>query len=220
MKPVDALTFDCYGTLIDWYGGVRAAARATASLAGIEFERFVRDRDLEDRELIAGAYQPYSKIVAESARRAAKRQARSITEAEAGAFAASMRHWPPFSESHAALQRLGTKFRLALLSNVDTATLEASVALLDVPFEWIVTAEMLHSYKPNPAHWNEALARLQLEKSRVLHVGSSLFHDMRPAQALGIQTAFVNREVEDLQREDEPTFVVPDLTALCTELGV
>ena len=220
MKPFDALTFDCYGTLIDWYGGVRAAARATKSLAGVDVERFLRDRDAADRELIAGEYRPYAEVVAESARRAATAQSRTLTDAEAGGFAASMRTWPPFAESHAALRRLASQFRLAILSNVDTNTLEASVALLDAPFESLITAQMLCSYKPRPAHWHEALSRLKLDKSRVLHVGCSLFHDMRPAQALGFPTAFVNREAEDLQREDEPTFVVPDLRALCAELGV
>jgi 2-haloalkanoic acid dehalogenase type II len=219
VKSFDALTFDCYGTLIDWYGGVRSAARATQSLAGIDVERFVRDRDKADRELIAGPYRPYSEIVAESARRAAQLQTRAIADEEAHAFAASMRTWPPFSESHAALHRLATKFRLAILSNVDTATLEASVALLDAPFELLVTAQMLRSYKPRAAHWQEALARLRLDKSRVLHVGCSLFHDIRAAQALGLSTAFVNREGEALQREDEPAFVVTDLRTLCAGLG-
>ncbi len=220
MKAFDALTFDCYGTLIDWYRGVRAAARETRSLAGIDVERFLRDRDARDRELIAGEYRPYAEIVSESARRAAAAQSRTITDAQACAFAASMRTWPPFSESHAALLRLATNFRLAILSNVDTSTLEASVAQLDAPFELLVTAQMLRSYKPRHAHWLEALARLRLEKARVLHVGCSLFHDIRPAQALGFQTAFVDRDGESLQREDEPTFVVPDLAALCAELGV
>ena len=178
---VGALTFDCYGTLIDWYGGVRGAARAARSLAGIDLEKFVRDRDAIDRELILGEYRPYAELLAESARRAAARQSRELDESEAREFAASMKSWPPFAESHTALLRLSKKFRLAILSNVDTATLESSVALLGVRFELLVTAQMLRSYKPRPDHWHTALERLGLERSRVLHVGCSLFHDIRPA---------------------------------------
>jgi len=218
VKPFDALTFDCYGTLIDWYGGVKAAARDTNSLAGIDLERFVRERDAADRELISGPYQPYASVVAESARRAARAQSRELTDGEARDFAASMSRWPPFDESRAALRRLAASHRLAILSNVDTATLAASALLLDAPFELLLTAEMLRSYKPRPAHWHAALAKLGLDRSRVLHVGCSLFHDIRPAQALGIPTAFVNRESEALRREDRPTFVVPDLATLCAEL--
>ncbi|HTF89156.1 MAG TPA: haloacid dehalogenase type II [Planctomycetota bacterium] len=220
MTSFEVLTFDCYGTLIDWFGGVRAAVRDTRGLAGVDVEQFVRDRDAADRELIAGAYRPYSEVLAESARKAARAQSRTITDGEAEAFAASIRSWQPFAESHGALHRLASKFRLAILSNVDTASLEASVAQLGAPFEALITAQMLRSYKPRDAHWLAALEKLKLDKSRVLHVGCSLFHDMRPAQALGFNTAFVNREVEDLSREDEPTFVVPDLVSLCSELGV
>lgn len=220
VEAFDALTFDCYGTLIDWYGGVRGAARASPSLGGIDVEKFVRDRDAIDRELIQGDYRPYSEVLAESARRAASRQSRELGAGEARDFAASMKSWPPFAESHDALVRLEKKFRLAILSNVDTSTLENSVALLDVRFELLVTAEMLRSYKPRPGHWHAALERLGLEKSRVLHVGCSLFHDVRPAQGLGLSTAFVNREGETLGVGDAPTWVVGDLAALCRVLGV
>ncbi len=220
MEAFDALTFDCYGTLIDWYGGVRGAARAARSLEGMDIEKFVRDRDAIDRELIQGEYRPYCELLAESARRAAAMQSREIGAGAAREFAASMSSWPPFFESHAALTRLAKRFRLAILSNVDTSTLESSVALLDVPFELLVSAQMLRSYKPSPNHWHAALESLGLEKSRVLHVGCSLFHDIRPAQALGFRTAFVNREGEVLGPGDAPTWSVDDLAALCRVLRV
>ncbi len=219
VEPIEALTFDCYGTLIDWYGGVRSAARAARGLAGVDIEKFVRDRDAIDRELILGEYRPYAEVLAQSARRAAARQSRELDEREAREFAASMKSWPPFAESHEALVRLGRKFRLAILSNVDTSTLESSIALLGVRFELLVTAQMLRSYKPRPEHWHTALSRLGLEKTRVLHVGCSLFHDIRPAQALGIRTAFVNRDRDALLPGDAPTWAVDDLVALCREIG-
>jgi 2-haloalkanoic acid dehalogenase type II len=217
---VEALTFDCYGTLIDWYGGVREAARASPSLVGLELGRFVRDRDAEDRVLIQGPYRPYAEVLALSAQRAAAAQGRVLPEAEARAFAASQGAWPPFDESRAALARLGRRFRLAILSNVDTAILARSVELLGGPFEFTLTAQELGSYKPRPAHWEAALTRLGLPPSRVLHVGCSLFHDMRPAAARGIPTAFVNRDGEPLAPGDAPTLVLSDLASLCDVLGV
>ena len=220
MNAYDALTFDCYGTLIDWYAGVRAAARAAPRLQGIDLERFVRDRDAADRGLIQGEYQPYAQIVAESARRAALLQQRRLDDRQADDFAASMRRWPPFAESRAALARMGARFKLGVLSNVDTATLDASIALLGARFDVVVTAQQVLSYKPRPEHWREALRRLQIPPSRVLHVGCSLFHDIRPASTLGFATAFVDREHEGLAAGDAPTMLVPDLVTLCDRLGV
>lgn len=220
MNAFDALSFDCYGTLIDWYAGVRAAARAAPGLQGIDIERFVRDRDAADRELIQGDYRPYARIVAESARRAALLQQRELDARQAAEFAASMRGWPPFAESRAALARLEARFKLGVLSNVETSTLEASIALLGAKFDPIVTAQQVRSYKPRHEHWREAIRRLKLPPSRVLHVGCSMFHDIRPASALGFATAFVDRECEGLAPGDAPTLHVPDLTTLCAKLGV
>ncbi len=214
-EAYEALTFDCYGTLIDWYGGVRTGARKCAALADLDIERFVRDRDAADRELILGPYRPYSEIVAESARRAAALQRRELDQDSARAFAAGMTEWPPFEESRDALARLEKKFRLGILSNVDTQVLAASVALLGAHFEVLVTAQRVRSYKPGPAHWHRALAELDLPAARVLHVGCSLFHDMGPAHALGFPTAFVDREREGLGVGDRATFLVPDLNTLC-----
>jgi 2-haloalkanoic acid dehalogenase type II len=218
VSDFEALTFDCYGTLIDWYAGVRAAASATASFAGIDVERFVRDRDAADRELISGEYRPYAEIVAESARHAGLAQGRSMSAPEGVQFAHSMRTWPPFAESRRALARLGQKYTLGVLSNVDTSTLEASAELLGTKFDLLVTAQQLRSYKPQPAHWQAACEQLGIAPARVLHVGCSLFHDMRPARELGFATAFVNRDAEPLEAGDAPSYVVPDLATLCEQI--
>ena len=220
LAGIEALTFDCYGTLIDWNGGVRGAASRAPSLAGIDLERFVRDRDAADRELIQGPFRPYAEVLALSASRAASSQGRTLSDTEARAFAASQRTWPPFAESPAALARLARRFRLAILSNVDADVLACSAALLGARFELLLTAGEIRSYKPRPDHWRHALARLGLATPAVLHVGCSLFHDIRPATGLGFRTAFVNRERESLAPGDAPTLEVPDLETLCRELGV
>jgi 2-haloalkanoic acid dehalogenase type II len=213
-SDLDALTFDCYGTLVDWLGGVRAALGRLPSLAGADLDRLVRDRDAIDRELVLGPYRPYGEILRESLRRAAALQERELEPGESDAFAASMPRWPPFEETPGVLRRLARRYRLAILSNVETATLRASARALGAPFELCVTAEELRSYKPARAHFDEALRRLALPKERVLHVACSLFHDVQPAQELGWRAAWINREGEPLPPELECEFIVPDLASL------
>jgi len=218
-KQIYALTFDCYGTLIDWQSGVRAACAATLSLEGCDLDRLVRERELVERDIQRDAYRPYGEVLAASLVLAAKSQARVVSVDESGAFAATMRAWPPFDESRAALRRLARRYQLAILSNVETAVLKSSVQALDAPFEDLITAEMLGSYKPRRAHFDSALERLGLAKERVLHVACSVYHDIAPAAELGWFTAWVNREGEPSPPDLAPSWVVSDLSTLATALG-
>lgn len=216
---VYTLTFDCYGTLIDWKTGIEQAARAIASLAGCDLERLVRDREQTERDMQRGPYRPYGEVLATSLVHAARVQAIDVSLADARTFADSMPSWPPFAESHAALNRLATRYQLAILSNVETRVLEASVRLLDAPFEELVTAEQLESYKPAPAHFDAAAERLGLERRRILHVAVSVYHDLRTASAQGFPVAWVNRDDEEPPQDLALDLIVPDLTTLARELG-
>jgi 2-haloalkanoic acid dehalogenase type II len=216
----DALTFDCYGTLIDWLGGVRRAVRELPGLAGCDHERLVRDRDRIDTEVVREqGYRPYGELLAESLRRAAALQGRALDAGELAAFAASMETWQPFPETPGVLRRLAVRYRLAILSNVESRVLADSRALLGTPVELAVTAEEVRSYKPAPAHFHEALRRLDLPRERVLHVACSLFHDVRPALALGWRVVFVDREREGVPADVTPTLTVPDLESLARALA-
>ena len=222
-QPIDPsrlelLTFDCYGTLIDWLGGARAALRGLESLGGCDLERLVRDRDELDTFEVLRPYAPYGEKLAATLRDAARLQGREVAEADVARFVASMPLWPPFGESAACLRRLAARFRLAVLSNVETRVLEASLAQLDVPIEFAVTAEQVRSYKPAPAHWDEALRRAGVAKERVLHVAASLFHDVRPALASGFRVAWINRAQEPLRSCALPDVVTRDLSELCERL--
>jgi 2-haloalkanoic acid dehalogenase type II len=223
LKPdpggIYALTFDCYGTLIDWQGGVTAACARTPILQGCDLAQLVRDRELVEREIQSGPYRRYDEVLEESLVLAALKQGRGVSAAEARAFVETMPAWPPFEESRAVLKRLAARYQLAILSNVETRVLEASVRALGAPIEDLITAEMLSSYKPKHAHFHAALARLGLEKERILHVACSLYHDVRPALELGWFTAWVNREREPLPPDLRPAWVVPDLSTLARELG-
>ncbi len=219
LERVRALTFDCYGTLVDWLGGVSDAIRSMASLRGAEVKRLLVDRENEELELEAGPYRPYADVLAISMARAARKQQCEPTEAELRSFALSMGMWQPFPETHDALLRLRERYRLAILSNVDLGTLEQTVSLIDAPFDVLVTAQQIRSYKPAAGHFHEALKLLDLGKDQVLHVAQSLRHDIRPAKSLGWSAAWVNRLNEALPMDLKPDLVTNDLTSLCERLG-
>lgn len=209
------LSFDCYGTLIDWEGGVRAAVRALPSLESCDVERLVRDREAADVRLTKTGYLSYDKVLRDSLREAADAQGAGVTGEEAREFAFSMSHWPAFEEATAALERLAGKYRLAILSNVRTAVLERSVELLGVPFDELITAEQLHSYKPRHDHFAEALRRLKVPKEAMLHVACSPYHDLAPAESLGWRDVWVDRTGGNLPAGLAPAATVRDLTQLC-----
>jgi 2-haloacid dehalogenase len=215
---IELITLDCYGTLIDWSGGVRAACATLESLRGCDLERLVHDREaLDEREVLRG-YAPYSVKLASSLREAAQQQDRQTTPEEERAFVESMGTWPPFEEARAALERLSKLYQVAVLSNVETRVLRVSLDRIGTDVDFIVTAEQTRSYKPARAHFDAALERSQRDKSRVLHVGASLFHDIRPALELGWNVAWVNREARPVRSDAVPTLEVRSLIELCEAL--
>ena len=220
LEGVEVLTFDCYGTLIDWNAGVRRALAALQSLEDCDHDQLVRDRSDADRRLTKRGYMPYDKVLRESLREAAEAQDAGVTTEEAREFSISMSRWPAFAEAPAALARLATRYRLAILSNVRTAVLERSIAALGVDFEALITAEGLHSYKPRHDHFEEALRRLRVTKEQVLHVACSPYHDLAPAEELEWRDAWVDRTGDPLCAGLTPTTTVRDLDELCVELGV
>ena len=213
-----ALTFDCYGTIIDWDGGIRSALEAVPSLAGCDFDRLVPDRERVEAELLDGGFRLYGEILFDSLHRTAALHGRETSDDEARAFVESMGTWPPFPDSDQALRRLASRYRLAILSNVETAVLERSLSNFDVPFDALVTAEKVRSYKPARVHFDEGLAALDLEPAAILHVAGSLYHDIRPAQALGWNTVWINRRGDSIPADLDPETVFPSLAALADAL--
>ena len=183
----------------------------------------MRRRELAEREVEAGPYRPYREVLAESLRRAAGEVGWELDAAELEGFAQSVGGWPAFEETQGALARLGTRYRLAILSNVETAVLRESVCGLGVEFDALVTAEEVRSYKPGRAHFEEGLRRLGLAKTQVLHVAQSHYHDVGPALEMGWRVAWVDRLGEAPCAAErgwsEPDLVVEDLRALLRALG-
>lgn len=199
----DALTFDCYGTLIDWEAGI---------LAGIQPVLRARDVAMDDEtllvryaateaELEAGPYRRYREILGRALREVAAGLGVEATDAEAAAFGGSVADWPAFPDSSAALARLAPRYRLGVLTNCDEDLFAASARRLGIAFDPVVTAEAVRSYKPNEAHFHEGLRRLAADgvpRERVLHVAQSLFHDHAVAGRLGLRSVWIDR------RHDRP----------------
>jgi 2-haloalkanoic acid dehalogenase type II len=215
------LSFDCYGTLIDWESGIAAAFREAAVSAGVELlpDAIVAAYHAAEPEVQAAAYRPYREVLRETATRVAARLGWRLDPSQAGFLADSLPAWPPFPDTRPALERLRTRFRLGVLSNIDDDLLEASVARIGVEFDWAVTAQQVRSYKPAAPHFEEALRRVSGGRARLLHVAQSQYHDIRPAAALGVAAVWVNRKREPRDADAQPLHEVRDLLELASWLG-
>jgi 2-haloalkanoic acid dehalogenase type II len=217
----EALTFDCYGTLVDWRGGLLGALRACPSLEGaaVDEDRFLASRQEEEARLEDGPYLSYREIVAASVTAALTEQGITLPPLEAEEVARSVGDWEPFAETRAALEVLGAGRKLAIVSNVDRADIQQTVERIGVPFAEVVTAEDVRSYKPAEPHFQEVLHRLEMPRGKVLHVAQSLYHDIRPVLARGGDCAWINRLGEPFPPGLLPTFHLGDLTSLAAALG-
>jgi 2-haloacid dehalogenase len=195
-ESIRLITFDCYGTLIDWENGMLAALRPLFSRDG----RKVPDRQILElygeieAELESGPYLPYRQVLAQSAQEIGRRLAIEISAEQSRAFAESLTRWKPFVDTLASLQSLASRFRLGIISNVDDDLFaETRKKLAPVEFDFVVTAQQMQSYKPSHRNFEEAIRRSSLSKDQILHAGQSLYHDIAPANALGIRSVWVNR---------------------------
>lgn len=220
MLNFDIITFDCYGTLIDWESGLVGAFQSEAARAGLTLKAsdIVAAYMAEEPEVEAVGYRPYREVLRETSRRVAARLGFQLEPERAGFLAASLPEWRPFPDTNVALERLARRFQLGILSNIDDDLLAGTQRHFRVTFDLIVTAAQVKSYKPRYAHFREALARTS--GKRLLHAAQSYFHDVVPACRLGIPVVWVNRKSE-LAREGgpEPTYEVRNLVTLADLLG-
>ena len=204
-------TFDCSGTLIDWNAGIRAVLER---FWGVERapELLARYHELEP-EVEAEQYRTYAEVLTLTLERLAGEVGYGIPEGESGILAQSLPDWPPFPEVPAALEELRRRgWQLAALSNTDRELISASERRLGVPFDVIVTAQDVDSYKPAHAHWERFFEVTTADRDHHVHVAQSHFHDIVPATELGLRTVWINRLGED--GEPRPTAELPDLERL------
>jgi 2-haloalkanoic acid dehalogenase type II len=205
-RPYDIITFDCYGTLIDWETGISAAFLQAARAGGraLAREEVLRAYARLEPVVQAEAYHSYREVLTETARRVAEELGWHLPEGQAGFLAESLAQWPPFPDTNPALERLATAgYRLGILSNIDDDLLAGTLRHLRVPFELLLTAQQVGSYKPAPGHF--LTARERIGDRRWLHAAQSYFHDVVPARALGIPTAWINRKREAAPDGGRPT---------------
>jgi 2-haloacid dehalogenase len=192
------LTFDCYGTLIDWESGIAAALQGLARHAGGRprdelLESFARHEAAQEAET---PKMLYSDLLAQVHRRLARDWGVIASEEEHRAFSRSIGEWPPFPDSPDALRYLKGFYKLVILSNVDRASFMASEKRLGISFDRVFTAEEIGSYKPDPRNFRHMLDALRAEGHdgrKILHVAQSLYHDHMPANALGLASAWIDR---------------------------
>lgn len=236
-RRVRCVTFDCYGTLIDWESGITRALLAIPAL-GRDPERVrkivVRREEIERGLLVSApdlpeedspaerfespSYRPYRDILAESIGLACGEQGIDVSAGEASIAAATMPDWPPFEDTRAALEAIRERFAIGILSNVEDEVIEATIARIGVPFDLVVTAEKVQSYKPSPDHWYAAMHEMTLDEDEILHLAASPFHDLETATLLGIPCGYVNRGGLPLLPEAKPLFTVPDLAGAARRL--
>ena len=211
----DVITFDCYGTLIDWEAGIADAFLGAARADG---RTLVRDAVLSayaeiEPRVEAGGYRRYRDVLTDTAVEVARSLGWPLTRERAGFLAESLPAWSAFPDTNPSLQALRDRgYRLGILSNVDDDLLAGTRKLLAVPFGVLVTAEQVRSYKPAHGHFLEA--RTRLAGRRWLHAGQSHFHDVVPAAALGIPVVWVNRKGERPTGAARPDGEVKSLAGL------
>jgi 2-haloalkanoic acid dehalogenase type II len=212
MAVVDRwVTFDCYGTLVDWMSGITGAL-ASVWPAGDAAALLARYHEIEPT-VQAGRGVAYRRVMSETLGRVAVAEGLELPPGEEDALGESLPSWPPFPETHATLEELRVRgWRLAILSNTDPDLLEASLRAIGVPVDLRIVASDVGSYKPALAHWEAFFRESEADRRRHVHVAASLFHDIEPCAKLGLPAVWINRENEtsDLPRAGE----LPDLTGL------
>ncbi len=216
---VRVLSFDCYGTLVDWEFGILSALRPLLSGTG---------PDLPDSQLL----ELYGRFEREAQGRSPfinyKTVLQSVVEGldihlglgmgsqARKTLADSLGDWPLFPDTSTALQALKSRFKLAIISNVDDDLFQATQSRLGVSFDWVITSEQLGSYKPSPHNFHSAMSIMDVLPAHHVHVAQSLYHDIEPGHALGLKTVWVNRQgaASTPIVDSQPDLEVPDLQSL------
>ncbi len=188
------ISFDCFGTLVDWESGILSALRPVlvahqAQLSEAEILRIYGELESESE----AEYHPYREVLRSVVRGFGSRLGFHATEADQDSLPRSLPEWEPFPDTIAALHRLKEKYQLAIISNVDDDLFSATASRLEIAFDHVITAGQARAYKPSPRIFELAQRRMGVSPREWLHAGQSIYHDVIPAKTLGISTGWVNR---------------------------
>ncbi len=215
----DVLTFDCYGTLIDWETGIVDAFRSILEPRGVspDPETLLARFAEHEASVEAGPYLRYREVLARACAGVCGDLGVEATADELATFGHSVGDWPAFADSAAALSRLHERFALAVITNCDDDLFAASSRRLDTEFDFVITAQQAGSYKPSLRNFEVAFERIGRPRDRILHVAQSLFHDHVPAKSIGLSTVWINRRHDrpgsgaTPPAEATPDLVTPDM---------
>jgi 2-haloacid dehalogenase len=207
-KEVKFVTFDCYGTLIDWESGVYDAFQREADRDGFTIDRdALIPRFIEvQRDIQRGSYELYAEVLRRTAVRVASELGWDLEPSRSNFLPNSVPSWPPFRETNAQLERFSKKYELGILSNIDDKLLGATRRHFRTDLDLVVTAQQVRSYKPDPAHFKECARRIEGTKRNWVHIGSGYPTDVEPCLKLKIPVVWVSRHGEEL----EPGLRKPD----------
>jgi 2-haloacid dehalogenase len=220
--PFRLLTFDCYGTLIDWETGIFSALRPVLAA----HEKTIADSELLslysqlESEAESGEFRPYREVLQSVVRGLGERLGFTPTESQARSLPDSVSTWSPFPDTVEALSKLKTRYQLAVISNVDDELFAPTARRLKVPFDYVITAQQARAYKPSLQMFKLAQQRTGATTGQWLHAAQSVYHDVIPARSLGIATVWVNRPSTrpgagaSKAVTGEPDLEVPDLKTL------
>jgi 2-haloacid dehalogenase len=195
LSQFETITFDCYGTLIDWETGILLALHRILSAHGKDIDDATLLKLYGDFEQLSqeGEFHPYKEVLQSVVRRFGAQLGFIPSDQEARSLPESLATWKPWPDTVSALGRLKSRFRVAIISNVDDDLFAATRPQLQVEFDEVITAEQAQAYKPSLRIFELAFSRLGTPRDRILHVGQSIFHDVVPAQKLSLTTVWVNR---------------------------
>ena len=212
------LTFDCYGTLIDWRAGIEASLLAALGDLGIRGQALL-DAYVRAEKQQESSYMKYSEVLRRSVLSMSGQLGVEVTEQAARRFAGSVPTWPAYDDTSKFLREMGRKgYKRFILSNVDTDLLRNTISNHDLEVDGFVTAEEVGSYKPNPGHWLRFMEKTGARKEEVLHVAQSVYHDIIPTNEMGIDSAWVNRYNEPMPQGPHPLFVSDSLAHLAVSM--
>jgi 2-haloacid dehalogenase len=207
-KEVKFVSFDCYGTLIDWETGVYEAFQAEADKDGFTLDRdalIPRFIDVQ-REIQRGSYELYAEVLRRTAVRVASELGWELEPVRSSFLPNSVPRWPPFRETNAQLERFARKFEIGVLSNIDDKLLGATRRHFRVDFDLVVTAQQVRSYKPDPAHFKECARRIEGRRRHWVHIASGYPTDVEPCLKQKVPVIWVNRHGEELDsKQRKPT---------------
>ena len=225
----EVVSFDCYGTLIDWESGILPVLRQLLSSRKIDLsddatlELFAEfESEFEKSEY---NYIKYREILQRIVQEFGKRFNFEPTETELKCLSESLKNWQPFPDTVAALAALKQKYKLAVISNIDDDLFADTAKYLKVELDWLITAEKVRSYKPSTRNFEIAVATMGIAPEKLLHVAQSVYHDIVPAASMGISTVWVNRRHEKtgfgatLPASGKPDWEVPGLKTLVEAIG-